>query len=353
MPENLCSSMRFLAIRAGKLICLYSNMENTKMLDHEELLAQIARDYYEARLTQDEIGRRINASRSTVSRLLQQAQDRGIVRIIIDYPWERAHDLENLLVTRFPLREAQVLLSKGRDDETVRAGMGVLAARIIDREVTDEAILGVSYGRSLACTIAALAPARRVSTTVVPIIGALGSDNPLIDGPELVRQMAQIYGGEFRYLPAPLLVDDVRTRNALLQSPQIFETLALARRAHIILMGIGALTPGYSSMIWAGYLSEPELSLLREQGAAGHMAAQFYDINGRFLDVEVNQRSVGIGIKALLGKDPVIAVAGGEAKAEAILGALRGRYLDVLVTDDAAARRVLALAGAGRSEGAQ
>lgn len=323
------------------------------MLDREELLAQVARDYYEARLTQDEIGRRINASRSTVSRLLQQAQDRGIVRIIIDYPWERAHDLEQHLMTQFPLREAQVLLSKGRDDETVREGMGVLAARIIDREVTDEAILGVSYGRSLACTIAALAPTRRVSTTVVPIIGALGSDNPFIDGPELVRRMAQIYGGEFRYLPAPLLVDDVRTRNALLQSPQIFETLALARRANIILMGIGALTPGYSSMIWAGYLSEPELSLLREQGAAGHMAAQFYDIKGRFLDVEVNQRSVGIGIKALLGKDPVIAVAGGEAKAEAILGALRGRYLDVLVTDDAAARRVLALADAGHSEGAQ
>jgi deoxyribonucleoside regulator len=327
-------------------------MENDEMLDREELLAQVARDYYEARLTQDEIGRRINASRSTVSRLLQQATDRGIVRIIIDYPWERAHDLEQRLVARFPLREAQVLLSKGRDDEMVREGMGVLAARLIDREVTDDAILGISYGRSLACTIAALAPTRRVSTTVVPIIGALGSDNPFIDGPELVRRFAQIYGGEFRYLPAPLLVDDARTRNALLQSPQIFETLALARRASIVLMGIGALTPGYSSMIWAGYLNERELAWLRDQGAVGHMAAQFYDINGRFLDVDFNQRSVGIGIKALLGKDPVIAVAGGEAKAEAIFGALRGHYLNVLVTDDTAARQVLVLADAGRREGA-
>ena len=323
------------------------------MLDREELLAQVAHAYYEERLTQDEIGRRINASRSTVSRLLQQAVDRGIVRILIDYPWERAHDLEQRLMAGFHLREAHVVLSKGRDDDTVREGMGVLAARVIDREVTEGTILGISYGRSLACTIEALSPTRRVSTTVVPIIGALGSDNPFIDGPELVRSMAQIYGGEFRYLPAPLLVDHVRTRNTLLQSPQIFETLALARRANIVLMGIGALTPGYSSMIWAGYLSEPELSLLRDQGAAGHMAAQFYDINGRLLDVEVNQRSVGIGIKALLGKDFVIAVAGSEGKAEAILGALRGRYLDVLVTDDTAARKVLALLDAGSGAGAR
>ena len=57
------------------------------MLDRDELLAQVARDYYEDHLTQDEIGRRISASRSTVSRLLQQAADRGIVRILIDYPW--------------------------------------------------------------------------------------------------------------------------------------------------------------------------------------------------------------------------------------------------------------------------
>lgn len=313
------------------------------MLDRDELLAQVARDYYEERLTQDEIGRRINASRSTVSRLLQQAVDRGIVRIIIDYPWERAHDLERNLMACFHLREAQVLLSKGRDDDKVREGMGVLAARLIEREITDDAILGISYGRSLACTIAALAPTRQVSTSVVPIIGALGSDNTFIDGPELVRRFAQIYGGEFRFLPAPLLVDEVRTRNALLQSPQILETLSLARRATTILMGIGALVPGYSSQIWAGYLDERELSWLRDQGAAGHMAAQFFDINGQLLDVEVNQRSVGIGIKALLGKDPVIAVAGGEAKAEAILGALHGRYLNVLVTDDTAARKVLAL----------
>ncbi len=320
------------------------------MLDRDEMLAQIARDYYQDHLTQDEIGRRINASRSTVSRLLQQAIDRGIVRIIIDYPWERAHELEARLLERFRLREAHVLLSKGRDEATVRDGMGMLAARVVDREIGDHCVLGVSYGRSLASTIAALAPTRRAAVTVVPIIGALGSENPSIDGPELVRRLAQIYGGEFRYLPVPLLVDDVRTRDALSQTMPIFETLALARRADTMLMGIGAVTPGHSSLIWAGYLSEAELAWLREQGAVGHMVAQFYDINGRLLDVEANQRSVGIGLRSLVGKEMVIAVAGGEAKGEAILGALRGHYLNVLVTDDNAARRVLALADAGEGD---
>lgn len=322
------------------------------MLDRDELLAHVAHYYYEERLTQDEIGRRINASRSTVSRLLQQATDRGIVRIIIDYPWERDHELEERLISRFHLREAQVLLSKGRDDDTVRGGMGVLAARLIDQKMADGTILGISYGRSLACTVAALDPSHRSAIKVVPIIGALGADNPMIDGPELARRIAQAYGGEFRHLPAPLLVDDVRTRNALLQSPQIYDILSLARRADVVLMGIGALAEGASSLIWAGYLNDRELAWLHDQGATGHMVGQFFDAEGQYLDVDVNQRSVGIGIKTLSSAECVIAVAGSKAKAEAILGALRGRYLNVLVTDDAAARQVLALADAGSRGGA-
>jgi DNA-binding transcriptional regulator LsrR (DeoR family) len=313
-------------------------------MERDELLAQVARDYYEGHLTQDEIGRRINASRSTVSRLLQQAIDRGIVRIIIEYPWERQHELEAQLVARFRLRAAQVVMAKGRSEEEVRKGMGALAARLIDHEVRDGAVLGISYGRSLASTVAALDPERRAQVTVVPIMGALGSENPYIDGPELTRRIAQLYGGEFRYLPVPLLVDDVRVRNALLQSPQINDVLSVARRANIVLIGIGALAPDTTSLIWAGYLTARELSRLRECGAVGHMVGQFFDANGVLLDVEINDHAVGIGIKALPQIDTVIAVAGGEGKAEAILGALRGRYANVLVTDDAAAQKVLALA---------
>jgi deoxyribonucleoside regulator len=71
------------------------------------------------------------------------------------------------------------------------------------------------------------------------------------------------------------------------------------------------------------------------------MCGQFFDTQGKIMDVELNQRSIGIGLSTLQNIDPVVAVAGGEAKAEAILGALRGRFLNVLITDDAAALKVL------------
>lgn len=309
--------------------------------DSDQLVLDVATFYYEQRLTQEQIARRINTSRSTVSRLLEEARERGIVHIKINYPWQRKHDLEEQLVTRFGLHEARVLVARQRPEEEIRRGMGELAARLIDNHVVDDQILGLSYGRSIASTIAALAPSRKVNLTVVPVLGALGSVNPAIDGPDMVRRFADAYGGEYRYLPVPLLLEDVRTRDALAQLPKVYEILNLARRADIVLLGIGALSPEVTSEIWKGYLDERQLLRLKNQGAVGHMCGQFYDAQGQVLDLEVNRRSIGIGIQTLTSIESVIAVASGKAKTEAILGALRGKYLNILVTDDTTASALL------------
>ena len=76
------------------------------------------------------------------------------------------------------------------------------------------------------------------------------------------------------------------------------------------------------------------------------MCAQHYDINGQLLDVELNRRAIGVGLEALRSIGTVIAIAGSEEKARAILGAIRGQYIDVLITDDRAAAKILELAAA-------
>ena len=318
--------------------------------DVEQMLIDVAILYYEQQLTQEEISKRIGTSRSTISRMLDEARERGIVHIKINYPWRRSHELEDQLVARFGLHEARVLVANQRSEEEIRRGMGVLAARLIDTHVRDGQVLGVSYGRSLSSTIAALHPSRQVALTVVPVIGALGSDNPSIDGTDLVRRFASAYGADYKYLPVPLLVEDIATRDALLKLPKVQEILALARKAEIVLMGIGALAPEVSSGIWKGYLNDARLAMLKELGAVGHMCGQFYGAKGQVLDLEVNRRSIGIGVEALYSIANVIAVASGLKKADAILGALCGKHLNILITDDDTAKAVLASAEAVGNE---
>ena len=52
---------------------------------------------------------------------------------------------------------------------------------------------------------------------------------------------------------------------------------------------------------------------------------------------------IGIDHESLKRIDTVIRVAGGAVKAQAIYGALKGGYIDILITDEVAARRMLAM----------
>jgi len=313
------------------------------MPDHTELLAHVASLYYEDRLTQDEIARRVGTSRSTVSRMLDEAREAGVVEIIVHYPWKIVPDLEAALVARFGLRGARVLAGQGRSYDELLRGLGALAARYLESILVAGTTLGISWGLAVHSTVRALRPERQLPITVVQMVGAVGEGNPLIDGPDLARLLAQGYGGEYRYLHAPLIVEDARAREALLGELRIRETLDLARRADVALVGIGAPAPEVYSLLRAGYVDREALAQLRALGVVGDVCARHYDARGVELDVELNRRIVGIELEALHGIGHVIGVAGGEAKAEAILGALRGGHVNVLVTDDAAAKRVLTL----------
>lgn len=322
------------------------------MAKNDRLLMQVAKMYYMEQLTQAQIGRNLNTSRATVSRLLQEARDKGIVKITIEYPWERDEELERVLKHTFELQDVRVLAGYDQPIEVVREGKGLLAAEYIDQIVHNDMILAMSFGRSLASMVQQVNPARQVNLTVVQMIGALGAENPLLDGPDQVRDLANAYGGQYRYLHAPLLVEDRQTRDRLMQQSAVLESLSLARRADIAVLGIGALESNTSGLIWTGYLNQKDIVWLQSKGGVGHMCAQYYDINGQLLDIDLNKRVIGIGLETLRRIDTVVAIAGGEEKAEAILGAIRGKYIDILITDDQAAQKILEIDTASKTKDA-
>jgi deoxyribonucleoside regulator len=321
--------------------------DDTTRADQErDLLIEAATLYYEEELTQAEIGQRLNTSRSTVSRLLRDARAQGIVHITINYPWARNSRLEARLKQTFDLPDARVLRAGGMAVDDALEGIGTLTARYLQNVIREDMVLGVSYGRSIAATIRNLQPQRELPLVVVQLLGALGSDNPLIEGANLARNLAAKYGASYRFLYAPLVVEDARTRDLFMQEPLVQDVLAVGRQADIALVGIGALGDEAPSLIWRGYLAATDLARLQRMGAVGNMCAQFFDAHGRMLDTDLNRRSISIGLRGLATCERVVAAAGGRKKAAAILGALRGGYVDVLISDDQAIEEVLALQGA-------
>ena len=306
------------------------------------LLVEVAKLYYEDDLNQAQIGQQLKISRSTVSRLLKDARVKGIVKIEIDYKWVRDSALERELTCAFGLSQARVLRSEGRSEDEMIGGLGYFAGQYLDSTVRRGMTLGVSYGRSIASAVRQVNAREVKDLTILQIIGALGSGNPLQDGPDLARQLANKYRATYRYLHAPLMVESPETRNRLVQEPLVRDLLQTARGADIVLTGVGPLSADTSGLIFQGYLTNRDQERLEALGAMGHICAQFYGADGQLVTSEVNARAITIGLGALQHIPAVVIVAGGAAKIRALRGALRGGYTSVLVTDEVAARGVLA-----------
>lgn len=309
--------------------------------DKLALLAKVASLYYEKNLTQAEIAQRLNISRPQVSRLLAEGRQEGVVEIIIHHPAPKSSSLEQELLDRFALKETKILVTGPVGYSQLVERLGVLAARHMEERLEDDMILGISWNTGVYQVVNALRAARQKKVTVVQLTGAVGSINPLIDGPDLTRWLAQTLGGQYKYLPAPLLVESSATREALLQDRSIRESMALLDQMDMALIGIGSLSPALSSLLLAGYISEAELREIIRQGGVGDICSYHFDLRGQVLPLELHQRLIGASLENLKKTPYVIGVGGGIDKASAVLGALRLGVLDCLITDEIAARAVL------------
>jgi deoxyribonucleoside regulator len=309
----------------------------------QAILAEVATLYWIDKLNQEQIARQIGRSVPTVSRLLAEADAAGIVEVRIRYPSVIDPELQAELIHRFGLRVARVLSASSSDPAQLLSQLGELGARYLTTVLCDGMSVSVGWGTTLYQVVQALSPTHHRNVHVAQALGSLGSKLPAIDNHLITRLLADRIGGTPHFLPAPMIVESDLVREALLQDPQIRETLQIGRHSDISLAGIGVAQPELAGMYRAGYIDERALDEIRQAGAVGDILVEFFDMHGRWLNLPVTQRVIGLSVDDLAAIPTVIAVAGDTRKAAAILGALRGGKLHVLVTDEATAREVIRL----------
>jgi DNA-binding transcriptional regulator LsrR (DeoR family) len=314
--------------------------------DRLEFLGQIAAWYFEDNLDQTEIGRRIGRSRSMVSRLLQEARDNGLVQIRVTYPLRTDRPLERALVDEFELSEARVLVGDHLDHESMLRRLGRVGAMALQTRLHSGVNVTVGWGAALHAVVRAMPDIQLDGVMVLQAMGSVGRSDPSVDGSDLARTLASRLNGDFRFLPAPLIVSSVEAARSLLADRTIVGTLALAAEAEVAITGIGSIDSKHSGLFRAGYFDQSHLARLRRVGVVGDFMGHLVDAAGRVLDIAENRKVVGLRPDELAGIGTVIGVAGGVEKAPAILATLRAGWLDVLVTDAAAAGAALAIQNA-------
>lgn len=304
-----------------------------------QLLLSVARSYYIENQSQDEVAEQVGYSRSSVSRMLAEAREYGVVRFVVGHPLERQVALERRLAARYGFRAVRVADPTGASsplDAVASAG-----AEVLVEECRDATVLAASAGTTISAVVERLPELSLRDLHVVQMIGALERTNPIEDSPEITRRIALRLGGDYRSLPAPLIVGSAQLARGLRREAVVADVLALASHADVALLSIGAMTAAGSGQIFRGWLTAAESKMLAQRGAVGHLCGQHFDIHGRQVASELSERVMAVPLERLGGVRTVIGVAVGEEKVRAIRGAAEGGYLDILVTDVATAQAVL------------
>jgi DNA-binding transcriptional regulator LsrR (DeoR family) len=205
--------------------------------------------------------------------------------------------------------------------------------------------MAVCLGRSTYEAINAISPNIQAEIRVAQAMGSMPFSMHELDSATLARHLAQKLGGEVLYLSSPLMADSVEAAEVLRSQREINRVLMAARAASVALLGIGNLDPATSGYVEAGFISLDELAELKATGAIGDVAGQIFTLDGTLHPCSYNQRLIGITLAELRQIPTTIAVAMGLPKAKSILGCLRTGAINVLCTDDNAAREVLQLNG--------
>jgi len=317
-------------------------MTKLSPIDEQRLLVKVSKMYYEEGLAQDDIILRLNLSRSKISRLLQQARDEGVVQITVTTPRHMYSDLENRLEKQYGLAEVLIVEAHSGDSiENIIHELGVAAAGYLERVVGPTTPLGISWGSTLHAMVAALHPKRLPKTKVVQIIGGLGQPEAEVHATDLCRRLARSLGSQLTLLPVPGIVATQNARNVLLSDLYVRQAIEMFNHLDIVFVGIGAPIADSVLIRDGSILSHTELELLLKKGAVGDIALRFFDSQGQPVHSEVDERVIGITLEQLTCIRRVVGIAGGPEKYPSILGALRGKLINVLITDSIMAERLL------------
>jgi len=309
------------------------------------LVTKVAKLYYEKELTQKEIARSLGISQVTVSRLLRRAEQLNIVRTTVVSPAGVFGHLEELLEKKYGLQQAIVTEASRNSDEAIMRAIGSSAAYFVETTLKSNEIVGLSsWSSSLLSMVDQMHPVRRTQgCTIVQIQGGLGNPSAEKHAHHLVTRFARMIDAQVRFLPAPCIVGSSDAGAVLLRDPSIRQTMELFGSLTMALVGIGALEPSDLLASSGNVYSDEDAGKLRAAGAVGDIAARFFDERGVPVAEPLDGRVIGITLEELGNVERSVGIAGGKRKLSAIRGALLGRHINILVTDQYTAESLMSM----------
>lgn len=307
----------------------------------DKLLVQIAQMYYQEDKNQSQISKELNIHRSTISRLLKKSREEGIVTITINYDLAGTYSLEKELEERFGLKKAIVVPTAiDIQSEQKLQLLGAAANKYLQTILEEEMTIGFSWGQAMSMVAAELQETEKNNLMCIPLIG--GPSGRLIGEYHvntITFEASKKLKSKAVLIDSPAFPETKELKEALMANQFNQELVQLWQKLSIAIFGIGSPQMKDSTR-WKLFYDDNILEGLEDQ-VVGDVISHFYNAQGQHISSKLDERLIGITLEELKKVNYRIAVAESLEKVSAIRGALRGKYMNVLVTTQETAEAIL------------
>ncbi len=313
----------------------------TGQISGENVVIEVAWMYYQEGLNQKDIADRLGISRATVVNYLQEARERGLIRISLRAEAFRTHRAAVDLCRRFGLTAAYVVPDEGADTETCFRRVVRGAADWLPDLLAPGDRLGLAWGRTIYDLAEATEKTRIENLSVLQLVGSMATPYGFT-AEACSTRLAQRLGARCYNLHAPAIISSAGLAAALREEPIIRNQLERLESCNKFLFSVGTCLPD-SHVVGSGVATEQDLHWYVAHGAKGVLCGHFIDGEGHEISGgAMEPRMIGIPLSHLVGLEMGILVTPGLDKVEPTRAAIRGGYVTHLVTSLGVAEALLA-----------
>jgi DNA-binding transcriptional regulator LsrR (DeoR family) len=312
--------------------------------DDKSLRLRAAWLYHGQGLTQNEVAEHLGLGRTTIIRLLDEAQKRGEVRIWIDEDIGELVDLGLTLERHLGIDEV-IVVPGPEDPNQIARCVGLALGKFLSETISDHMTIGVGWGRTLTASLESFHPSRHSGVKVMSLLGG-AVETRFANPVEFAWRLAGALDAECYLFPAPLVVDSAETKRRLIEACGLSRLYNLAKSLDLAIVSVGDIGDAGGSgatSLTRHLITEREREELIALGCVGDVMCNFFDAGGHAVAHPLNDRVMSISLPTLRTAKHVVIASGGAHRAAALHAAIENFGCQTLVTDDGAGRALLAL----------
>lgn len=306
-----------------------------------QLMVQVAKMYYSEGLKQDSIAFKLGISRSSISLILSQAKEMGLVEIHIKDPRINVQDISEKMTRQFGLEGCLVIPTVSDSVHIVNKVIVSQGADYAESLLESNSTIGIAWGLTCYEFMLSFKNRRQLNGIgVIPLIGGTSRISSEYQLNEMVRMFAETLRGTPTFIYAPAIAESVADKELYMQSASMKAVMKKWDEMDIAVISAGAPPESYNHELAKAPVFR---EIIDETRAVGDICARRFNIRGQFIEDDYSRRIMGISEQQLRSIRKVVCIAAGAHKILAIIGALRTGIVKHLVTDESTANSILGI----------